>query len=253
MNLRTRPDATTALTTGVELATGVRWPLVIRKGSPSSYRLMLGDGVILLDSPRGQYGEAESAFLGEKLRWLRRHYQVHARFQQERSRLRAHRTDRARLFGREVPITFVTGPKLFYRFDGQALTVILTERWARRPDERLRVVTAVLRRLATDYLTRRTRQMADLVGVTVHDIRVKGHRSKWGSCSWQGNLNLNWYLLLLPREVSDYVILHELMHRHEMNHSARYWAHVGRWLPDYRKVIQRLRADEWVLGLYEGS
>lgn len=253
MNLLATPTtSSTVIPAWVALTPDVRWPLVVRRGSPRSYRLYLSEQQVVLESPTGVFGAAEAQFLHEKERWLQRQYGTHTRGREQRMALQAQRLTHARIFGRQVPIVYVTGPKLWYRFDGQQLTVVLTERWAQRgPSARGRVVAAVLRRAGTDYLIRRTRQLAEVVGVTIHDIRVRGHRSKWGSCSWQGNINLNWYLLLLPREVSDYVILHELMHRHEMNHSSRFWAHVATWLPDYKAVIQRLRTDEWVLGAYD--
>lgn len=256
MNLRAVPAGLTeTIPAWVALTGDVRWPVVVRRGSPRSYRLFLGDQQVVLESPTGSWGAAEAQFLREKERWLQRQFVRQAQGRHALAELRRTSLSQARLFGRPVPITFATGSKLWYRYDGQQLTVVLNARWARRleaqPNDRQRVVTAVLRRLATDYLTRRTRQLAELVGVTVHDIRVKGHRSKWGSCSYEGNINLNWYLILLDRAVADYVIVHELMHRLEMNHSDRFWAQVERWLPDYPALIKRLRADEWVLGAYE--
>jgi predicted metal-dependent hydrolase len=81
------------------------------------------------------------------------------------------------------------------------------------------------------------------LGVDFGHVRVKDQRSLWGSCSREGNLNFNWRLTLAPFDVLDYVVLHELAHRHEMNHSRRFWAHVAKFCPDYRTHRRWLREN----------
>ena len=79
----------------------------------------------------------------------------------------------------------------------------------------------------------RVRAWAARLGVSYGRITVRAQHSRWGSCSSKGNLNFNCLLMLCPAEVQDYVIVHELCHRREMNHSPRFWALVGSALPDY--------------------
>ena len=74
---------------------------------------------------------------------------------------------------------------------------------------------------------------ASRLGVRYGRIAVRCQKSKWGSCSAKGNLNFNCLLLLAPEAVLDYVVVHELCHRLEMNHSPRFWAQVAGVLPDY--------------------
>ncbi len=81
------------------------------------------------------------------------------------------------------------------------------------------------------------------MGVDFGRVKVKGQRSLWGSCSREGNLNFNWRLTLAPSEVLNYVVIHELAHRLEMNHSRRFWAHVEKHVPDYRIHRRWLRKN----------
>ena len=104
-----------------------------------------------------------------------------------------------------------------------------------------------LRRLADEALKRipeRVRHFAPLVGVTYGSITIRNQRTRWGSCSGKGNLNFNCLLMLTPDHVIDYVVVHELCHRLEMNHSAKFWAQVERVLPSYRRSLQWLREHE---------
>ena len=86
----------------------------------------------------------------------------------------------------------------------------------------------------------RVAHFAPLVGVSYGRITIRNQRSKWGSCSSKGNLNFNCVLMLAPPEVVDYIVVHELCHRKEMNHSPRFWAEVERVIPNYRKHRQWL-------------
>ena len=89
----------------------------------------------------------------------------------------------------------------------------------------------------------RVRYFAPLVGVTWGRITIRNQKTRWGSCSTGGNLNFNCLLLLTPPEVLDYVVVHELCHRKEMNHSARFWAEVSRICPNYQQHRKWLKQN----------
>lgn len=89
--------------------------------------------------------------------------------------------------------------------------------------------------LALKTIPPRVSQYAQRMGVTYHRITIRCQRTRWGSCSSKKNLNFNCLLMLTPPKVQDYVIVHELSHLKEMNHSPRFWAEVEKVLPDYRE------------------
>ena len=86
---------------------------------------------------------------------------------------------------------------------------------------------------AARVIPERVRHYAPLVGVSYGRITIRSQRSRWGSCSSKGNLNFNCLLMLAPPEVLDSVVVHELCHRREMNHSERFYAEVLRVFPEY--------------------
>ena len=89
-----------------------------------------------------------------------------------------------------------------------------------------------LRALATRELPARTLEFAALHQLSVQRVAIRAQRSRWGSCSFKGVISLNWRLIQTPPFVSDYIILHELMHLRQMNHSARFWREVEQVCPD---------------------
>ncbi len=85
-----------------------------------------------------------------------------------------------------------------------------------------------LRKEAKRILPERTRQLAEKFGFHFRCVKIQSSKSRWGSCSREGNINLSFYLLLLPAYLVDYVILHELCHTKEMNHGVNFWHGLNR-------------------------
>ena len=93
----------------------------------------------------------------------------------------------------------------------------------------------------------RVEHFAGLIGVTYGKITIRNQKTRWGSCSAKGNLNFNCLLVMVPPEVMDSVIVHELCHRKEMNHSPAFYANVLRVCPDYYKYYDWLKKNGSVL------
>ena len=89
-------------------------------------------------------------------------------------------------------------------------------------------------RAAKEFLPHQVAMFARQMGVTCGRITVRSQKKRWGSCTASGNLNFNCLLMVMPPEVRDYVIVHELCHRKQMNHSPQFWLEVENILPDYR-------------------
>lgn len=105
------------------------------------------------------------------------------------------------------------------------------------------------RRHAGEFAERRLDHFAPLVGRRPLRLSIRGQRSRWGSCSGTGTVTLNWRLLQLPAALFDYVLVHELCHLIQRNHSPAFWHEVARVLPDWRERRRQLRAAARELAL----
>jgi predicted metal-dependent hydrolase len=90
----------------------------------------------------------------------------------------------------------------------------------------------------------KVRKFAELIGVTYGRITIRNQKTRWGSCSAEGNLNFNCVLMRAPEEIVDYVVVHELCHRIHMNHSKAFWGEVEKVIPDYKERRNWLRDNE---------
>ena len=98
---------------------------------------------------------------------------------------------------------------------------------------------------AREIIPKKVEKYAKKIGVTYGNIRIKKQKTCWGSCSKKGNLNFNCLLMLMPNKVIDYIVVHELCHRKEMNHSKGFWREVENILPDYKTHKQWLKDNGW--------
>ncbi len=204
----------------------VRVPLrVVRNGRAKRYLLRLGrDGCARVTVPRGGNRHAARVFAERNVDWVEVQFEKWVRnagglvrwelgtevwFRGERMALRAG----------EWPGTVGLG---------DAVVKVRSAEGDLRGE-----VTRHLRVMAGRELRCRVAELGRVHGFVVRRVSVRDQRSRWGSCSTRGTISLNWRLIQVPEAVRDYIILHELAHLREMNHSERYWAEVARLCPGY--------------------
>ena len=191
------------------------------------------DGNVRVTIPRGGSRAEGVRFLQRQAKWI----------EQERTRvLDAH-----------VTPTWVDGATMMLRgqmvsvsvrHDAQGRATIHYGNRAvafSRPDGIRACIEADLRALAREEIGRRLYDLADQHQLVVSGLTIRNQRSRWGSCSRAGRIALNYRLIQMPSAVSDYIILHELMHLKEQNHSRRFWRLVETVCPDFREAEKWLR------------
>ena len=147
--------------------------------------------------------------------------------------------------GREWIVGGVTGCKVFFD-NAFCVPVRLT------PDQVKHGCVRIYRLLARRDLTEKVREYAAKMGVEPTNVKINGAKTRWGSFSAKKSMNFSWRLMMADDDVINYVVVHELAHLKEMNHSPRFWAVVADILPDYKqrqarlKTLQkRLSGEDW--------
>ena len=96
---------------------------------------------------------------------------------------------------------------------------------------------------ALERLTEKSKRYGRILGVNPKSITLKEYKSRWGSCSDSGKISYNWKIIIAPHRIVDYVVVHELCHMLEHNHSAAYWSHVKSIIPDFNQDRQWLKVN----------
>jgi len=122
--------------------------------------------------------------------------------------------------------------KFFNSVESKAIRTFSREDYLRHKDDALVLVESRVEFYNKEY------------GFSFSRIYIKNQKTRWGSCSKKGNLNLNYKILFLPKDLQNYIIVHEMCHLKEFNHSQKFWAHVGKVLPNYLEIKKELRKHE---------
>jgi predicted metal-dependent hydrolase len=193
------------------------------------------DGSLRVTIPRGGSRAEAIRFVERQAPWVER--------ERERARLRA----------ADAPPLWIDGAAILLRGDPVAIRVVGSNahrvahyggRCVRVPAGAVDLRGAIepdLRALAREELGPRLHELAAEHGLTVKRLTIRNQRSRWGSCSRSGTIALNYRLVQMPGAVSEYVLLHELMHLKQPNHSRRFWRLVEQVCPEFRAAERWLK------------
>lgn len=182
--------------------------------------------------------------LKEKSSWIYKHY-VELLQKKQSMPVRKWETGETLLYlGQNCKINIMGHKKSIasVSFDGDAFYVYMDENTT--GEERNLLIESVFkkwyRKAAGIVLNERLEHFCRITGLKFRAMRLKEQKTRWGSCSKDGNLNFNWKLIMAPLWVVDYVVLHEVSHLRHLNHSKDFWSLVAHYMPDYKK------AQEWL-------
>jgi predicted metal-dependent hydrolase len=201
------------------------------------------EGGVLVRAPLKLARREVLAFVHQSSGWIARKLAQARVLQEERTARRFQEGEPFSFLGEQHCLRYVAGGEYLRKESGEFL--LGADLSARAGD----LFRTWYRARAREILEDRVAQFAMRMGLTCRSVRITDAKERWGSCNAAGSLNFAWRLVMAPPPVIDYVIVHELAHLVEMNHSRRFWGRVGRILPDYAQRRKWLRDNEHFLTL----
>jgi len=175
-------------------------------------------------------------FVQSKEGWIETHLTKRERLNDEKSVFELNYGDMVTLCGKQYPIAVKNGNRA--DFDGECFNIPpgLT------PEAIKDAVVKIYKSMAKRIINDKVAEYAKRLNATPTAIRITSAKTRWGSCSGKNSVNFSWRLVMADDDVIDYVVVHELAHIKEHNHSSRFWAVVESVLPDYTARKRKLKA-----------
>ena len=200
---------------------------VVRSRRKTAGIYILPGGRVEVRCPLGFSDSAAAEFVRQKQKWIEKH--LHAMQSQKQKALPDNTT---LLWGEEYPIREGEKPE----FDNGIFHVL--------PGREGHCLQAIYQQLAEDVIPARALETARKTGIIPASVQISAARSYWGICTGKNQIRFSWRIAMLPMDVVDYVIIHELAHCREHNHSTQFWKIVGNLIPDYAMRRRKLREIE---------
>jgi predicted metal-dependent hydrolase len=214
--------------------------IVIKSNRRKTMAIKVNDDGIFLHIPNILPLDIAQAFVHKKIAWIEQKLQ----YTQKQVQPPQYREgDSLLLFGQHYEIKCAhqenANPTKICLQDG---TVLISKQLASLADgERQSHFHQWYQQQASVYLVQRSEALSQKYHINVASYQVKGYKARWGSCSHDGHIRYNWKIIQAPVDIIDYLIIHELCHILEHNHSKNFWALVARYCPDYKQRRQWLK------------
>lgn len=150
--------------------------------------------------------------------------------------------------GKDYRLKVITGDRVSIKMKNGYLVAIILDTVAEQEQEQIKpLLEDWYQSHAEVLLKEKIKRFTKVIGVTPKSVSVKNYKSSWGSCSNRGEISFNWRIILAPHRIIDYVVIHELCHLLEHNHSSRYWKLVEQHVPDWRDCRDWLKNKDLVI------
>ena len=208
---------------------------IVRSNRKSVAIYVTRDAKVEVRAPFDYPAEKIEASVRDKQAWIAEKLALHEERLAKKESFSLFYGGTALLFGEEVSLTERAGQSFGY--DGECFYFP-----PGLAEEQIRdCLIQVYKSIAKNYFTGRVLHFAEIMGVMPCAVKVTSAKTSWGSCSSRDSINFSWRLVMAEKELIDYVVVHELAHVREKNHSAAFWAEVGKVLPDYAVLREGLK------------
>ena len=145
--------------------------------------------------------------------------------------------------GRDYRLKFINGDSLSLKMKSGSFVITIPK--GQKPEQKVikNLLVDWYKKYAKIHLEEKTKKFSETMNVNPKSIVIKNYKSRWGSCSSKGELSFNWRIILTPQWIVDYIVVHELCHLLEFNHSPKYWSHVKRYIPNWKDCRNWLKEN----------
>lgn len=205
----------------------VEYTFISSRGRDNVLLQALPERKIRVYAPKGAHLRALDALVRDRMDWIDR---MHRQLDEETKTAPLSEFQTVLLEGKRVKLNVNAGAHNQIAFiDGE---IVMTTR-LESDEDRLMQLKRWLYRLALERVRASLNRWSPTVGIPYGRVAIREQRTRWGSCSSKRNLNFNWKLVLAPPEALEYVVIHELCHLKDFNHSERFWSEVRLRMPEY--------------------
>jgi predicted metal-dependent hydrolase len=219
----------------------LHWHHEIKKNLKHSYIVLKPEG-ITLRSPRISQAEAE-AILRSKARWIIKKLNVLEPYQAPRNQ-EIEAGMQVYILGQAYRLAFSshdTQPLIRAYLEGEQLVLQMPERCLAQATLREELLQTFLRQEARLWMNKRLEYWSEALQLYPREVRYKRHKRRWGSCTANNQINLNYRAIQLPGPCIDSILVHELAHIRHKNHGRHFWDLVYRFVPNYKELDQEIK------------
>ena len=220
---------------------------VVRTKRRKTATVRVQEGKVSVVVPESLPDTRIEALVSRKSRWIREKLRIHGNSIVVRPKEYVSGESFTYL-GRNYRLKVKTAPEASVRLLGGRLVVTLPA-GANRPEQVTKALAGWYREHAEQKLREKSERYAKIVGVAPSSVDIKAFKSRWGSCSTAGRIQFNWKIIIAPNRIVDYVVVHELCHLKQHDHSPRFWKCVERVFPDYQECRDWLKVNGRTLTL----
>jgi len=210
-------------------------PYTVTRSKRKTIAIYIRNGGAEVRAPLKMLNSEIDKFVASKEKWIKSKLALSHERTEQRDNFTLNYGDTVTYRGRRYPIAAKNGSRAGIDDERFYMPPGLTAKQIKS------ACVQIYRILAKRNLIEKTLDFAKRMSVMPTAIKINSAKSRWGSCSSKKSLNFSWRLIMADNDVIDYVVVHELAHITEMNHSARFWAIIASVLPDYKERQKRLK------------
>ena len=207
---------------------------IIKTNRKKSASIQLIDGQVRVRAPRSLSDKRIDDLIKKRIPWIKEKLEEYAK----RPKAIEKKYIDGEIFsylGKNYVLRIIESNKACVKLKNGCFVVTIPKNKVDKADQVQALLADWFRAHANKYLQARTDKFAEIIGVSPTSVSIKNYKARWGSCTINGAIDYNWKIIQAPKKVIDYIVVHELCHLIEHNHSPKYWSCVEKFMPNSKE------------------